>query len=249
MQQCNPEQAEPDLVGPAQLERRRHRQLLQIEVRLVETVEQHQAVDTSLIQPAGHVTERAEVRTQLDRHRNLHRLLHRAQRAQVAGLDVGGGLLQVGGQVVDVQLQRLGTGLLDLHSVVGPTLRAGGVETADDRDRRGFAAAANQVQVLVRPHVVAAELRKVAQGLAETLATGFQEMGAGRGLLVYLFLENRKQHDGRRAVILQTPDPVEIAGQRRGGGDDGMLQLQPKIASGQVHARSPEGTAALTMWW
>ena len=85
------------LVGAAQNQVRNHLQRFQVEVGLVEAVEHHQSIRARLLQLERHVAHRAEVGTDLHRHRNLHARRHRLDQIEIHVLDVvGAWLMSVG---------------------------------------------------------------------------------------------------------------------------------------------------------
>ena len=67
-----------------------HLERFQVDVRLVEAVEQHQAVGAGLVEALGHVGEVGEERAELHRHRDGDRGLHRLEDVEVGLLDLGG---------------------------------------------------------------------------------------------------------------------------------------------------------------
>jgi hypothetical protein len=96
--------------GRAQQDVGHHLEVLQVDVRLVKPVEQHQAVGARLIQALGHVGEVGEERAQLDRHRDGDLFLHRLDDVHVGVLDFRRGRVRVGRDGVDVELQGIGSG-------------------------------------------------------------------------------------------------------------------------------------------
>ena len=124
-----------------------HGERLGVDVGLQEAVEQHQPVRAGLVQPQRHLAGRAEVRAQLDRHRHADRVLDPRQDVDVALLDVAARDVRVAGQVVDVQLDRGGAGVLHRPRVVGPAAGRDAVEAGDHRDVDGGGGALEQAQV------------------------------------------------------------------------------------------------------
>ena len=133
-QDRQPAEAQQQLGGIRQVQARDRLEGLDVDVGLVEAVEQHEAVGARPVQLLGEVRQRREERRQLDGHRDGDRLLDRPQDLDRPLLDVGAGLLRVGGDEVDVQLERVGAGLLDRLRVRQPALGGGAVERRDHRD-------------------------------------------------------------------------------------------------------------------
>ncbi len=108
----------------AQLEPRHDLERLEVEVRLVEAVEQHQAVGAGGDGRRREVRERRVERAELDRQRDRDRRADRGDQLQVGRLDLGRGPARVGGDVVQVQLERVGAGVLDPAGVADPAAGA-----------------------------------------------------------------------------------------------------------------------------
>ena len=96
------------------MESRLRLQVLGVNIGLVEAVEEHDPIGARLLQLPGEVRERGEEGRELHGDRDLQRRFHRAHDVERAALDRGAFLGRIGGKVVDVQLERVGAGLLDL---------------------------------------------------------------------------------------------------------------------------------------
>ena len=91
-----------------------HFQHVQVHIRLIEAVKQHQAVCSRLVQPLGHVGHVAEKRAQFDGDRDARHRFHGLDDVDVRLLDLGRGPVQLGRNRVNVQFERIRTGLLDI---------------------------------------------------------------------------------------------------------------------------------------
>src|SRR5262249_21963419 len=100
---------------------------LQIDVRLIESVEQHQPIDIQVIQTDCHVCETAEVRTELDGERNLCGSPNTANRLDVNIFRCTPGDLGACRYSVDIQFQRIGAGLCDPPRVADPPAERGAI--------------------------------------------------------------------------------------------------------------------------
>src|SRR5581483_6201665 len=127
----------------------------EIEVWLIKAIEEDQAVGAAGGQAGRHVRRRAEVGGELHRDRDRNAVANVAQHVQVHLLDVGAPQADAGGDVVDVQLDGVGAGLLDQSGVVDPAPGRDAVQAADDRDVGALARFGDAVQVVVRANPVA----------------------------------------------------------------------------------------------
>ena len=109
-------------------------EIVQIEVRLVEAVEQHQRVGAGLVEAARDVGGGAEDMAELDRDRDADARLDLPHQVHVLLLHVLAGHVRVGGDVVDVQLQRIGAGFLESARVAVQPPGGDPVEAGDDRN-------------------------------------------------------------------------------------------------------------------
>ncbi len=101
------------------------RQRLEVDVGLEEAVEEDEPVRAGDGEPRRKVRERGEERAELDRERDPHLRPHRADDVEDPRLDLVGRPSRVRLDRVDVQLERVGAGLLDQPRVPDP---AAGVE-------------------------------------------------------------------------------------------------------------------------
>ena len=148
--------AELEIHGEAQ----RH----DVDVGLVETVEEHQTRGAGFAERARHGADRAEIGTELDRDRQRHRRLHRFQHVDIALFDLIAGHRHIGGNEIDVELDRVGARLLQPAGIVDPAAARDAVEAGDHRNGDGFLGPPDDVEVAFRPDCIlglAAESRSV----------------------------------------------------------------------------------------
>ena len=151
-------------------------------------------------------------------------------------LDVRARLRPVGGDHVDVQLERVGAGLLDLlgvarasPSAVVPLSEA----MTGTLDRR--LDLADLLEVLAGPEGEVVGLREVGERLGEALLVHLHVVDHALLFVGDLLLEQRAQDDGRRAGVLEPLHPVELVGHRRGAGHQRVGEAEAKIRCRQVH--------------
>ena len=156
---------------------------LGVDVGLQEAIEQHDRIGTGVVEPQRHLAERAEVGAELNRDGHGNRGFDSLEDIEVTLLDVASRGLHTAREVVDVQLDRGGAGVLHGTGIVGPTLRGDAVEARDhgnlDRGHRAF----EQRQVGVRAAVLLGNGGKVTERLGEALGAVFDETDRPRGLL------------------------------------------------------------------
>ena len=134
VQDGDPAQGQAQFVRGAQVQGRHHFQRFDIQVGLVEAVEQHQAVGAGFDQACGKVGQGGEERAELDRQGDVDLLAHIRHQVDVGLFQLLAGQVRVGGNVVDVQLQRIRAGLFDLLGIIDPAAGGDAVQAADDRD-------------------------------------------------------------------------------------------------------------------
>jgi len=84
-------------------------------------IEEDEAGSAALDQGGGEVTDRAQIGRQLDRDRQWDSTAHGLDDLEVARLDVATRFRQIGRDMIHVQLQRRGAGLLDLSRIIDPS--------------------------------------------------------------------------------------------------------------------------------
>ena len=160
--------------GRAQQDVRLHFEALQVDVRLVEPVEQHQAVGAGVVEALGHVGEVAEERAELHRHRNGHLGLHRLEDVEVGLLDLGGGQVHVRGDVIDVQLERVGAGLLDRFGVLRPAADGRAVQAGDDGDFHRLLGLGDVLEVFLRAEAEFLRFGEIGERFGEAVGAVLQ---------------------------------------------------------------------------
>ena len=93
---------------------------IQIDVRLEEAVEEHQPVGPASDQAVGHVGHGAEIRSDLHGQGNGNRLLYRGDQVEILCFDFPAVIVRIGGDVIDVQFQGVGPGVLHHFGVANP---------------------------------------------------------------------------------------------------------------------------------
>ena len=229
VQDRDPAQRQAQLIRAAQHQVRHDLVIVQVEVGLIEAVEQHQGIRARVGQPLGHIAHRAEVRAELDRHRNGDRAFDMKERVDVAPLDLLGADLRIGRDVVDVQLERVCAGLLDAPGVIDPGPVRHAIQAGDDGNMGGFLGLVNELQVVIGAGVIRPHLREVGRRFIEALGPVAHEVIERVAFLLDLFLEQGGQDDGRRAGILEPLDPIQIARQRRSRRHQRVGQLQAHV--------------------
>ena len=196
---------------------RQDRELLGIDVRLQEAIEQHQRVRPGLVEAQHHLAGRAEVGTQLDRDRHADGGLDVLQDIDVTLFDLAAGDLGITGEVVDVQLDRGGAGVLHRAGVFRPPFRGDAVEARDHGNVDGRDGALQQDQVTTGAAVLFDHGGEVVQRLGKALGRLLDEPDGSRRLLSQLLLEQREHDDRPDAAVRQPLYAVEGVRQRRWG--------------------------------
>ena len=127
-----PAQRQAQLRGVAEGHLRHHRQLVEVDVGLVEAVEEHEAVGARLDDPAREVGEGRVVGAQLHRQGQGDRGAHGRDELEVLILDVDARACPVHGDAVEVQLQGIGAGIGHEPRIADPAAHGVGVQAADD---------------------------------------------------------------------------------------------------------------------
>jgi hypothetical protein len=159
--------------------------------------------------PDGDVRDRGEERAELDGQRDGHRRADGGDHLQVAVLQLRGRDGRVGGDRVEVQLDGVGARVLQMAGVPHPAARRGAVEAGDHWDRGRPLGLLNELEVRRRPGVVVGQVGEVGQRLADVLG-GLLQQPVQLDLVVgELLLEQRWQHRGGHAGILE---PAQVVG-------------------------------------
>src|SRR5215472_2997512 len=102
---------------------------LYIEIRLIEAVKEHQPGSPGGADLLSHMGDRREKRAELYRDRDLDLASHISNQMQVGRLQLGSALLQACREIVDIQLQRVCSRLLNLRSVLHPSACSHAIQT------------------------------------------------------------------------------------------------------------------------
>ena len=155
---------------------------IQVDIGLVETVEQHQPIDTGLVEAVGYVGHGTEVGAEFDGNR----------------------------QMIQIQLQRISTGCLNLTGVFRPVTGCGSIQTADDGDVDGLLHVLDVREICVRPRLVTGMIGEVAHHIAPvwtSIVLGCQLT------VVDLLLEQREHDHGGEACVLHVSNLTYITRQ------------------------------------
>ena len=123
-------------------------------------------------------------------------------------LDVAAGDARVAGEVVDVQLDRGGAGVLHRAGVVGPAAGCDAVQAGDHRNVDRGGGALEQAQVAPRAGLVLGGGREVGERLGEALGAGVDQPRVLCCLAAQLLLEERIEDDRAHACVGQPPYAV-----------------------------------------
>lgn len=230
-----PSQGHPHRHGRAQQNVRLHLERFEVNVRLVKAVEQHEAVRAGGVELARHGGEVGEERAQLDRDGNRDFLFHRLENVQISLLHVSPGQIHVGGDAINIQLQRIGAGLLDLFRIGRPAAGGRAVQAGDDGDAHRFFRLGDVFEIFLRAEVEGFRLREIGQRLGETFRALHHALVQFGPVLAQLLLEQRVKHHGGRAGVLHFFDVVNVLRERRRGGHQRRAEFQSEISGRQVH--------------
>ena len=186
--------------------------------------------------------ERRVERRQLDRERDLDPRAHRLHQLDVARLDRRGVVRGIGGDLVEVQLERVGARLLDQAGVFDPAAERGAVETRDHRDAQTPLGRGDPLQIRVRTHLVTLEIGQVVERFGEDTGARLERVVDRERIARELFLEERGQHHRGHAGIFESPQAVERAGERRRRGDQRRAQHETEVMTRQIRHDAPSGS-------
>ena len=122
---------------------------------------------------------------------------------------------EIGGDVVHVQFQRVGSGFGQFFTVSDPSVVGDSVDAGDHRDIQRRFHRGKEFQVFVQRSGVVVRHRQETVRFTET---EFLFMDKTRGLFfrsAYFFLEQRGDDNGGSAGILEFAAAVEVSGERR----------------------------------
>ena len=140
--------------------------------------------------------------------------------------------LDVGGNEVDIQLQGVGAGFLDLLRVPHPAARGSAVQAADDGDLHGLLGAAQVLEIAVGPQVVPRHIGDVRQRLGKAFRSLPQEAIQRVAFHVDLLLEQGGQHDRGGSGVFHAPDIAKVFRKRRSGNDQWVFQGHAQVFCG-----------------
>ena len=91
-------------------------------------------------------------------------------------------------------------------------------------------------EVFLRAGGVILLLGEVGQRLGEAVGAELVDLGHLLGVVLDLLLEQRRQNGRRGAGLLQTPQLVDLGGQRTGRDHQRVLQFEAEIGRAQINA-------------
>ncbi len=210
VQDRDPAQRQPQIVRAAERQAGHHLQRLQIEVGLIEAVEQHQPVGAGLGESLGQMRQRGDEGAQLERDRDTHPRANRADEVDIRIFKLSPTYACVGRQVVDVQLQCIGAGLLDFMRILDPSAGRDAVEAADHRNIKRLLQPPQVIEIALGANIVALHLGKIAERLGIGLGAAAEVMIELVTLVGDLLLEQRVQHDRRCTGGLQSARQLDL---------------------------------------
>ena len=220
-------------------------QVLEVEVGLVETVEEHGALRAGELDLAEEVGGGGVPGGDLHRDGDADRLDDLAHDEDLLGLDVGGVLVGVGGEGVEVELEGVRAGVGEAFGVVHPGAGAVGVERGDDGDAEGGLQPGELAEVEVGREGVVVVMREVVGGLGVALGDAVDEAEAGVFLELDLFGEERVHDERGGAGVLQAFADVEAVAAGRGADDERVAELEAEVVGGEVHASEGLGAGSV----
>src|ERR1019366_1835089 len=110
--------------------------------------------------------------TQFDGHRDVHRTLYFPKNVGIDLLRLGAGDVHACRNEVEIALDGVGPGLLDLAGKLGPTTQSRTVEAGNDRNVHGRFGFANVIEIAFGSGVEFAGLGKVSERLGKALGAG-----------------------------------------------------------------------------
>jgi hypothetical protein len=145
-------------------------------------------------------------------HRDSEALLEITDHLENAFFETGCGVGGIGDQLIDVELQGVGSGLFDQLRVVQPPAAASAVEGCDNRELDSLPDAVHLFDVFLGSEGELFRCREIAESLGERVGRGF-EKGCGSYLFaVDLLLEKRSEDNSGGTGVLEEPHGAEIVG-------------------------------------
>src|SRR6266496_3418626 len=130
----NPMQGQAHIGGHTECEIGRNLHLLEIDIRLVKSVEQNQRVCAEHIETLGHVCEIAKVWAELHRKRDSGSRSHGSNDIDICFFGRTARDIRLSRYPINVEFQRVCPGLGDLPGVANPTSKCAAVKARDDWD-------------------------------------------------------------------------------------------------------------------
>jgi hypothetical protein len=182
--------------------------------------EQHESVDAVASSVFAKCAKAVGAR-ELDRDRNPQDALHPADDLHHLPFDIGGARAHVAGGVIDVQLEAVGAGFLELSRVAEPAAVCHAVERRHHRDAHRFLDPAEMLEILVRPERqqrFGREAGRLGHRVAEALDVHeLVHLLAGD----FLFVQ-RAEHQQGGARVFQCPGDVHLVAERPCADDQRM---------------------------
>ena len=219
-----PAQAQQQFVGVGQLQLRLDLDLLEVDVRLVKAVEEHEAGGAGEFEGDGELGDGGVERRKLHRDRDVHRSGQGVHGRNHLLFHLIGGDSGVGDDLIQVELDRIRARVFQALGKADPAARMAAVQRGDDRDRQGLFEIGELDEIAFRSELVVGELG-VAGG-------GFRRMPDREPELL---LEQRPHRHGGRAGVLQFAGDVDVVAERRRADDERAVQGQSQIRGREIH--------------
>ena len=155
-------------------------ELLDVDVRLVEAVEQDETVGARTVQLGGEIRKGRVERRELDRHRDPDGLLHFLQQIDRLLLHLVAALPLVGRELVDVQLDRVRARRFHLAGIVEPPAPRRPVQGADDGDADRLLDPGDLLEVLLGAQAVVLLAREIGERFREGVRADVDRFDAWR---------------------------------------------------------------------
>ncbi len=101
--------------------------------------------------------------------------------------------------------------------------------------RTACLACGDVLEILLRPEVKLLRLGEVGERLGEAFRAVLHVVVQFGAVLAQLLLEQRIEHDGRRAGVFHLFDAVNFLRERRGRGNQRRAKFQSEIGSLEIH--------------
>ena len=153
VQNSNPVQSQAHIGRHTKRQIWRDLHLREIDVRLVKSIEQNQAVRAERIETLRHICEIAKVWAELHRQRDFGSRSDGSNSIDVCFFDCTAGNFRLSRYPIDVEFQRVGASLGDLTRVANPTSKGRAVQTRNDRNFYAALRAPDLLQVIFGSHL------------------------------------------------------------------------------------------------